>query len=220
MSSTQPSSPRRGRGRPKAVDDRQQRGMIVDVAMPLFLAKGYGKTSMNEIAAAAHVSLSTIYRFFPGKQDLFAAIVASHRETMLALPGDYDGLPLDEALARIFRLGLDSEASQRREALMAMFMVEARQFPELMPVMVEHGPKQSKQLLAAWLERQTRLGFAQATDPVAAAGMIMDIVFGAAALKAPGSPIWPEGSERQDYLRRCFRMLADGLARSPASAQS
>jgi len=209
---TGPASPRPRRGRPKVADDQEQQRLIVEAATALFLAKGYGKTSMTGIASEARMSLSTIYRFFPGKADLFAAVVASHRETMLALPGDYDGLPLDEALARIFHVNLDAGADRKREALMTMFLNATRQFPELMPILHTHGPEQSHQLLAGWLQRQHDLGFAKVDDAGTAAMMIMDTAFGAVAHKAPDAPHWPGRQDRALYLRRCFRMLARGLA--------
>lgn len=43
------------------------RAQIVDVAVETFLAQGYDETTMEQIAEAAEVGTSTLYRYFPSK---------------------------------------------------------------------------------------------------------------------------------------------------------
>ncbi|MBP1849455.1 TetR/AcrR family transcriptional regulator [Rhizobium halophytocola] len=193
------------------VPDHAQRDLIAETAWSLFLESGYGGTAMSDVAAKAHVSLRTIYRLFPGKPELFAAVVAIHRRSMLALPGDYDALPVADALARIFQTDLAPEAERQRDALMTMFIVECRQFPELMPILHKEGPESSRRLLADWLERQRNLGRIGFEDADLVAGMLMDVVFGAVALKTSDFPAWPGGRDRWSYLRSCFRIIVEGL---------
>jgi len=54
---------------------RQTRDQITDIARDLFLADGYAATTISAIAAAAHVSVETIYKGFGGKPGLVRAIV-------------------------------------------------------------------------------------------------------------------------------------------------
>ncbi len=54
---------------------RQTRDLIVEVAEGLFLADGYAATTVAAIAAAAGVSVETIYKGFGGKPGLVRAIV-------------------------------------------------------------------------------------------------------------------------------------------------
>ena len=53
---------------------RQTRDQIVDVAEELFLSGGYAATTVAAIAAAARVSVETIYKGFGGKPGLVRAI--------------------------------------------------------------------------------------------------------------------------------------------------
>jgi AcrR family transcriptional regulator len=53
---------------------RQTRDQIVDAARELFLADGYAATTVAAIAAAARVSVETIYKGFGGKPGLVRAI--------------------------------------------------------------------------------------------------------------------------------------------------
>ena len=48
---------------------------IVSAAAELFLRYGYARTTMGEIARAAHISRPTLYGLFPGKEEVFEAVV-------------------------------------------------------------------------------------------------------------------------------------------------
>src|SRR5262249_22306431 len=48
---------------------------MVRTGRELFLARGYGATSLNEIARAARVSKATLYARFPSKADLLRAVI-------------------------------------------------------------------------------------------------------------------------------------------------
>jgi len=54
---------------------RQTRDQITDTAKEMFLADGYAATTVAAIAAAAHVSVETIYKGFGGKPGLVRAII-------------------------------------------------------------------------------------------------------------------------------------------------
>jgi len=54
---------------------RQTRDQITDAARELFLSGGYADTTVAAVAAAAHVSVETIYKGFGGKPGLVRAII-------------------------------------------------------------------------------------------------------------------------------------------------
>jgi len=54
---------------------RQTRDQITGIARELFLSGGYADTTVTAIAAAAHVSVETIYKGFGGKPGLVRAII-------------------------------------------------------------------------------------------------------------------------------------------------
>jgi AcrR family transcriptional regulator len=54
---------------------RQTRDQITGIAEQLFLSGGYADTTVAAIAAAAHVSVETIYKGFGGKPGLVRAII-------------------------------------------------------------------------------------------------------------------------------------------------
>jgi len=54
---------------------RHTRDQITNIAKEMFLADGYAATTVAAIAAAAHVSVETIYKGFGGKPGLVRAII-------------------------------------------------------------------------------------------------------------------------------------------------
>ncbi|CAH1661189.1 TetR family transcriptional regulator [Chelatococcus asaccharovorans] len=203
---------RRGRGRPKRASDTEQAAAIARRARDLFLEKGYARTTMEDIVARCRISKSTLYRLFPNKTEVFGAVIDEHRQAMLALPGDYDDLPIDEALARIFRVEIDDEANHERMALIRFVLVEAREFPELRAQLRERGVDRSRHELARWLDGQRAQGRIDLKNADDAAKALMDLMLGAIVMKPHDEDQpWPERQERIRYLRNCISMFTRGL---------
>lgn len=53
----------------------ERRQEILDAAGRVFIEKGYATATMQEIATACDLAPGTLYRYFPGKADLIAAVV-------------------------------------------------------------------------------------------------------------------------------------------------
>lgn len=209
--SASPAAERRGRGRPKLMSDAEQARSIARQARDLFYEKGYARTTMEDISARCHISKSTLYRLFPNKTDVFGAIIDDHRQSMLALPGDYDGLPIDEAIAKIFLIEIDDGSNGDRMALIRFVMVEARQFPELRALLHERGGDRSRQDLATWLKAQHAKGRISIPNANDAAKALMDLIFGAIVIKSETGHEWPARRDRIRYLRNCIRMFTQGI---------
>lgn len=68
------TAPAKARGRPRTKPAELRREELLDAAQRLFLAKGIGGTSIDDIAGAAQVAKGTFYLYFPSKEALLAAI--------------------------------------------------------------------------------------------------------------------------------------------------
>jgi AcrR family transcriptional regulator len=55
---------------------------IIEAAYHLFLTRGYRGTTMDEIAGALGVTKPAIYQYFPGKEDLYAAVAERSRQEL------------------------------------------------------------------------------------------------------------------------------------------
>ncbi|MDQ0503560.1 TetR/AcrR family transcriptional regulator [Xanthobacter agilis] len=212
-----PSSVRLGRGpgRPKTLPDAAQRALIVGGAYRLFVRTGYGGTTMDAVAAECRMSKRTLYRFFPGKADLFAAVVDAHRQSMLATPRDDAHSSLADTLEAIFRIDISPEEDRARCALLRLVQLEGPQHPELMDILERMGADRSRAELAAWLAAQGAAGRLVLDDADAMARILMDMVFGAALPKANGVIDWPPPEARRAHVRRCVRLFLNGAVPRP-----
>lgn len=78
---------------------------VSDIAVRLFLERGFDAVSVAEVAAAAGISKPTLFRYFPAKEDLVLHRIADHEtEAARVVAGAAD--PVD-ALRRNFLAGLD-----------------------------------------------------------------------------------------------------------------
>ena len=82
--------------------DTRQR--IVMTAMELFWEKGFQSTSISDILSRTQVHSGSLYHFFPGKQDVLAAVLEAYRdgiEEWLLKPA-WSGV--EDPIERIFAL--------------------------------------------------------------------------------------------------------------------
>lgn len=83
---------RRKAGRPPGRSAEQTRARILDAALDLFGAQGYGATSMSAVAAEAGLSMTGLVHHFPSKPDLLTAVLeARDQADMAELHGGGDG---------------------------------------------------------------------------------------------------------------------------------
>lgn len=64
----------RARGRPRTKPAELRREELLDAAQRLFVDKGIGATSIDDIVGAAQVAKGTFYLYFPSKEALLAAL--------------------------------------------------------------------------------------------------------------------------------------------------
>jgi AcrR family transcriptional regulator len=122
---------------PKAALMARKRAVIVDAALKAFLEAGYAEASVNRIAAAAGVSIKTLYRHYESKDDLFSAVMQPACGKPLgdsdedAAPPTWYALPSAEALPQAGAEYLRHVLSQDQLALYRVVVRDAHRFPEL-----------------------------------------------------------------------------------------
>ena len=85
------------------------RQKILDAAASVFSKSGYHRTSMDEIANAAGVAKGTLYYNFPGKSQLFKALVTEGLDFII---GEIqkeinNNQPIDEQLKKVLDKNID-----------------------------------------------------------------------------------------------------------------
>ncbi|MCX4973402.1 TetR/AcrR family transcriptional regulator [Streptomyces sp. NBC_00620] len=80
---------------------------VSDIAIGLFLEKGFDVVSVAEVAAAAEISKPTLFRYFPAKEDLVLHRFADHEtEAARVVAGRAEGQSAADALLEHFLDGL------------------------------------------------------------------------------------------------------------------
>jgi AcrR family transcriptional regulator len=120
---------KRGRPPKDLAGDVQVR--ILDAAQQLFLEKGYRSASIDDISEMAPASKPTIYAHFPGKEALFAAVVA---RTISGLTDFGDFVPAGRTLHdKLMSLGtaIVEQVVEESLGMVRATIAEAQRFPEL-----------------------------------------------------------------------------------------
>jgi len=120
------------RGRPRGSEPAE----VLSVARQMFLAHGYAGTTMDAVAAAAHISKQSLYRDYVSKDALYAAVVRDwvDRGYDAMRPHATDLAHTDDAragllrMARVLQAGLLSPAVLQMRTLIA---AQAPQFPDV-----------------------------------------------------------------------------------------
>jgi AcrR family transcriptional regulator len=133
------------RGRPTADERVLRRERILDAAVAQFSARGFGATSLDEVASTAGVTKRTLYVDFGDKSALFAAAVEREHDRIRAVAADAGSLA-DVATEIVFVLLSDSAVALHRSVI-----AEAPRFSELAQAFYETGPQHSIDLLARYL---------------------------------------------------------------------
>lgn len=81
-----------------------RRAELIDCAQRLFLAKGYERTTINDVIAATRLSKGAFYHHFRAKEDLLEAIAARFAEQSLAYVAQVQSDASLDALQRLNKL--------------------------------------------------------------------------------------------------------------------
>ena len=171
-----PAAPARPRARRLA-----SAGVILEAAATLFLRHGFLGTSVDDIAALAHVSKQTVYTHFADKEQLFTALIHGNIarvdafvEAIAALPDEATAVePHLRALARRhIHAVIQPPALQLRRLVIG----EAGRFPELARTYYERVPQRVIHLLASHLQHLADRGLLEVPDTLLAANHLAWLV--------------------------------------------
>lgn len=102
-----PANPTRqadGDARKQRADGAEARARLIDVALHLFVEKGFARTSTRDIASEAGVNLAAIKYYFGDKAGLYRAVFTEplSEHCGMQLPIDAEGLTLRQSIERFF----------------------------------------------------------------------------------------------------------------------
>jgi AcrR family transcriptional regulator len=185
----------------------EKRRHILEVASDCFARRGFHGTGMAEICEAAGMSAGNLYRYFPSKEAMIAALVDAEREETAALFREMqdtdDPLAAITALLERF-LTLTTDAAGHR--LWLEILSEGARNPQIQAVL-DRSDAEVRPALAHLVGRATAIGQADpALDPGTAAVWLLMLIDGFSARVAtdPGFDIAAGIAALPGMVRRCL----------------
>ncbi|MBV9330321.1 MAG: TetR/AcrR family transcriptional regulator [Alphaproteobacteria bacterium] len=176
----------------------EKRGEILEAATEVFRDVGYERASMAMIAERVGGSKTTLYGYYPSKEELFwdamvGAIKVERGEKTLALL-DPDDPDIAAVLERFGRAYVPLFTARENMAVTRTAIAEATTNRPLSTLLYKRGPKRVLEAVAGYLSQLKKKGAIRDVDPHHAAvhlkalldgGVIEPLLFGAKAeLKA------------------------------------
>jgi AcrR family transcriptional regulator len=184
-------------GRPRS---EQAERAIIDAALSLFAESGPDGLCMEQVAARAGVGKATIYRRWPGKEDLLLDALAALK-TPLPEPR---GRSVREDLVAVLDAMLRDTADPRRARQFALLQGEGAKYPRLLARLIETVVEPRREVVRSVLRRGVATGELREDTDIEAALYLLR----GAALASTGHLEPVPG----DYARRVVDTLLRGLA--------
>jgi AcrR family transcriptional regulator len=148
---------RAGRWRRRKADRPAE---ILSAALDCFAERGFAATRLEDVAARAGVTKGTLYLYFPGKEELFRALVRQELlpnvERLEAAAGGPGAAA--EMLARLVAVWAGHVAPSRASVLPKLILTEAGNFPELAKFYLDEVIRRGLRLLRSILRRGVESG--------------------------------------------------------------
>jgi TetR/AcrR family transcriptional regulator of autoinduction and epiphytic fitness len=153
------------------------REAIVEAAERLFLERGFGSVSMDELAEAAGLARRTLYNQFASKEEIF-------REMLVRVSGQLeDAFPpgietqgdVEDVLRLIARMILDLHKHPEYLGFLRMVVADSRQFPWIAEEFAAVMDPQTERLVR-YLAHQTAMGILDCRNPMLAAHQFMGML--------------------------------------------
>jgi TetR/AcrR family transcriptional regulator, regulator of autoinduction and epiphytic fitness len=155
----------------------ESRAAIIDAAERLFLERGFGSVSMDELAEAAGVARRTLYNQFSSKEDIF-------REMLLRVSGQLErafppGIEtqgdVEKVLRLIARMILKLHEHPGYLGFLRMVVADARQFPWIAEEFAAVMEPQTERL-TRYFAHLTAIGVLDCHNPLLAAHQFMGLL--------------------------------------------
>ena len=195
--SADPGAVQRRPGRPRS--ERAERA-IIDAALSVFAESGTEGLCIEKVAARAGVGKATIYRRWPGKEDLLLDAIGALQAPLPELAGR----SVREDLLAVLSAMRDAVADPRRAREFALLLGEGAKYPRLMARYVETMLEPRREVLRSVLRRGVASGELRADTDVEVA---MFMLTGAVLARGKYDP----SSMPPGYVERVVDELLLGL---------
>jgi TetR/AcrR family transcriptional regulator, regulator of autoinduction and epiphytic fitness len=194
------------------------REAIVDAAQGLFLKRGFGSVSMDELAEAAGLARRTLYNQFASKEEIFREMLlrVSRQLESAFPPGIETQGEVEEVLPLIARVILELHKNPEYLGFLRMVVADSRQFPWIAEEFATVMDPQTDRLVR-YLAHLTALGILDCHNPMLAAhqfiGMLNELSLWPWMMGREGLPVSAEDAVEETirmFLQRYRRPQSKG----------
>ncbi len=199
-----------------------RRRALLDAAARLFVEKGYGKTTLDDIVAVAGGSKATLYAQFGDKEGLFRAIMAENQARIQAGLDRVvacQSLTPEEALTQVALQFLGVLLQEETLSVIRVLIAEGGRVPQVVDEFMRTGPEVTNKRLSDYLAGLSDRGLLSVPDPATAARAFLGMVTGRLLFDRLVMPERTLDLGREEhYVRQAVRLFLDGV--SPAGARA
>ncbi len=205
--------PRPGVGRPTRDQQEQRHEELLNVALDIFLEKGFEQATMEEIAVSVGMSKRTVYARYEDKPALFKAAVrrAIMRYTVPREALDViDANQLENALNAIAHQRIVNLMKPVAIKLQRILSTQSYRFPELFKVAFDEGAGPTIDFLCDLFTHHAALGAITVAEPRRAATAFLSLaVGGPARIIVSGNTL--DDTQIDQHIRFTVRLFLDGV---------
>lgn len=199
--------------RPPRTSSQERQASLISAAAALFAAKGFKGTTTKEIAKATGVSEALLFKYFPTKRALYAAILAEKAQ--------YSGLreAVEEAAKkqddeRLFTLLASYRIRKGADpTLLRLLLFSALEGHELSEMFFRQQYRVFYDLLAGYIRQRIDDGAFRPVDPLLAARAFFGIIVHHRLLHDIFG--LPMHRTHEDTVREYVSIFLSGLVQSP-----
>src|SRR5438445_7366247 len=155
---------------------QERQASIIAAAASLFAQKGFNGTTTREIARSAGISEALIFKYFPTKRALYAAIIAA-KSQLSQLMASIEEAAEKRDDARVFTLIAGFRIHRGADpSLLRLLLFSALEGHELSDMFFRNRHRVFYEYLAGYISLRAREGAFQTVDPLLAAQAFIGMV--------------------------------------------
>jgi len=205
---------RPGVGRPTREQQELRHEELLNVALDIFLEKGFEQTTMEEIAIRVGMSKRTVYARYEDKASLFKAAVQRAVQRYTVPRSEVEALAtndLAETLAAVARQRIANVATPVATKLQRILSAQSYRFPELFHAAFDEGAGPTINFLKDLFMHHAKQGQIHVTDPRRAATAFLSLaVGGPARIIVSGNKI--DDAAIEDHIHFAVNLFLKGVS--------
>jgi AcrR family transcriptional regulator len=193
----------------------ERRHQIIEAAADLFARNGFRGTTTREVAAAAGVSEAVVFKHFPTKEELYAAIIEAKARTQEVLGGALAAATREDDAAVLRTLAREMIARMQADpTLMRLLLFSALEGHSLSEIFFRSRVLQVDEFLCGYISQRVAAGAFRPVDPGLAAWNFMGMVVHRILLRELFGQRSPSDATPERAVEEMVSIFLEGVRRA------